>query len=92
MGKCSSGRVELSSGAGVGRQRVVTFSQCLKRQVRELWPAAGKLRLAKTRLRTQLDSLLAHPKSYAVIVGRPNTARAVLRRIALVERVLQSVL
>jgi hypothetical protein len=57
-----------------------------------LWSESANLQKHKTQLRKKLDSLLGSEKSYAVIVGRPNTAKAVLRRISLVEKAFRSVL
>jgi len=57
-----------------------------------LWSNASKFKSKRAHLRKELDSLLASQKSYSVIVGRPNTAKAVLRRIRLAEKVLKSVL
>ena len=57
-----------------------------------LWPSANNLKKKKTQVRTALKTLIEKPKNYAVIVGRANTAKAVLGRIALVEKALKSVL
>lgn len=57
-----------------------------------LWGSASKLKSQKLALRTKLAKLLASPKSYAVIVGRPNTSKALLGRIKLVENALKSAL
>jgi Protein of unknown function DUF262 len=56
------------------------------------WSSAASLKRKKVRVRAALRSLIENPRNYAVIVARANTAKAVLRRIALVERALQSVL
>jgi len=57
-----------------------------------LWESAPKLKSRRPKLKAQLEALLANPKRYAVIVGRPNTADAVLRRIALLESAFRAVL
>jgi hypothetical protein len=57
-----------------------------------MWTSAGLLKRNKTRARAALTALIENPRNYAAIVGRANTAKAILHRIALVERALKSVL
>ena len=56
------------------------------------WDNASKLKSRRSRLRSNLASLLAREKTYAIIIGRPNTAKALRRRISLVEKAFRSVL
>ncbi len=53
-----------------------------------LWPHRLGLPKHKNRIRTALRALLRQEDAYRVIVGRPNTAKAIEARIALVESAL----
>jgi hypothetical protein len=57
-----------------------------------LWDRRSKFRAKRSQLRAKLNSLLRHEKSYAIIIGRPNTAKALRRRISSVENAFKSVL
>jgi hypothetical protein len=57
-----------------------------------LWDRRDELLSAKTKLKEKLASLLRQKRSFAVIIGRPNTALAVKARINLVTKSFRSVI
>ncbi len=54
-----------------------------------LWEHRARLRERRVAVVRQVGRLLANPKAYAVIVGRPNTARAIRARIDRVVRAMR---
>ncbi len=54
-----------------------------------LWPKRDRLLSAKTRVLDRVNKLLSRPRAYEVIVGRPNTARAVLKRMELLAKAIE---
>jgi hypothetical protein len=58
--------------------------------VDRLWEQRNALVRNRLELRKRLGQILARPKTYELIVGRPNTADAVKARISLVERMLSA--
>jgi hypothetical protein len=56
-----------------------------------LWGDRALMKKKKGALHVRLRRLLESPKTYELVVGRPNTADAVKKRIRLVERAFRSV-
>jgi hypothetical protein len=56
-----------------------------------LWDDRMSMKRKRTALRDRLKRLLENPTSYELIVGRPNTAKAVKARIRRVEMAFRSI-
>ena len=54
--------------------------------IHKLWEDRQRLVARRTSIRAALTRLLAKPKAFEVIVGKPNTARAVKARHDLLTR------
>jgi hypothetical protein len=54
----------------------------------ELWDKSEQIRAAAPRIKTSLAQALTEDKSYAILVGRPNTAQAIKDRIDAVKNLI----
>jgi hypothetical protein len=57
-----------------------------------LWERRTKLIAAKAKVAANLAKLLKNPDDFGVIIGKPNTAKAVLKRMELITRAMDSAL
>jgi hypothetical protein len=55
----------------------------------QLWEKREKLLTKKKEIRNAIEALLRRPKAYEVIIGRPNTAKAIIRRLELLASNIQ---
>ena len=56
------------------------------------WNDCAKLVRRRNAIKTKLGTTLRNEKTYELIIGRPNTAKAVTRRIQLIERMFRNVI
>jgi hypothetical protein len=54
-----------------------------------LWPNRERLLSAKSQVNARIEHLLKRPSAFEVIVGRPNTAKAVQKRMKLLGRAIE---
>jgi hypothetical protein len=54
-----------------------------------LWPKRDRLLSARTRVVGRVNKLLSRPRAFEVIVARPNTAKAVLKRMKLLTKAIE---
>jgi hypothetical protein len=53
-----------------------------------LWNRRADLLKRRTAVVKRVDTLLARPTSFAIIVGRPNTVAAIQKRISLLRKAM----
>jgi hypothetical protein len=80
---------ELLSGMGDRHSR--PLFDALMIAIDRLWDDRMSMKRKRTALRDRLKRLLENPTSYELIVGRPNTAKAVKARIRRVEMAFRSI-